>query len=103
MTSAGRKGDEFLTPHASLITVSRTRCDRARRVPARLTPTTTNAMPAPTKDSFVEEYVGSGILSYLAFTEDGQCVTEANALAQANCSSGMPSSEEKMVLPGVMI
>ncbi|KAL1759502.1 hypothetical protein FB107DRAFT_271069 [Schizophyllum commune] len=29
-------------------------------------------MPAPTKDSFVEEYVGSGILSYLAFTEDGQ-------------------------------
>ncbi|TRM69839.1 hypothetical protein BD626DRAFT_422291 [Schizophyllum amplum] len=29
-------------------------------------------MPAPTKDSFVEEYVGSGLLSYLAFTSDGQ-------------------------------
>ncbi|KAL1748703.1 hypothetical protein HDZ31DRAFT_79559 [Schizophyllum fasciatum] len=29
-------------------------------------------MPAPTKDSFVEEYVGSGTLSYLAFTNDGQ-------------------------------
>ena len=102
MTRAGRE-DEFLTPHASLITVSRTRCDQARRVPARLTSTTTNAMPAPTRDSFVEEYVGSGILSYLAFTEDGQCVAERHPPAHANCRSGTPSSEARMVLRDDMI